>query len=151
MFTSRLIRLHLKRRYRGYSQSPAFKNDVLEKIIYNSELQRKKVVQHWHNLKVKYTKQKQVEMRCDVAPVTLQYLDEYSAQNETILEPKVINEPKEKPHILPYSIVNKVTNFDKDNEKLKDFENNEVYNDCKSRCGRVSVLTVFLIWCCIFR
>lgn len=131
MFISRLIRLHLKRRYRGYSNSPAFKNDVLEKVVYNSVLQSKKSVQNWHNLKVKYTKQKQVEMRSDVLPVTLQYLDGYSAENKTIHEPNVIDEPKEKPHILPYGIVTKIANFDKDNENLKDSEDNEIHYDCK--------------------
>lgn len=132
MFAGRLLRIHPKRRFRAYCQSPAFEN-VLDRIVFNSVLQAKKAVQHWRKVNADVKSQKRIEMKCDVEPVTLQYLDEYIEQVETV-EPDVVNEVKNTPYSLPYSIISK-TNFNKNDEQIKDNDDNEINYDCKSRYG----------------
>lgn len=130
MFASRLLQLHLRRRCRGYGQMVAVKNDVLDRIVYNSVLQSKKTVQHWKNVREKARDQKRVELKSDVEPVTLQYLNEFSEPNKTE-EPKIVDESTDRPHILPYSIVNKVIS-DVDSKQIEDNEDQEINYDCKS-------------------
>lgn len=129
MFASRLCRLHLKRRCRTYSQSPAFKNDVLEKIVYNSVLQKTKTGRYWKNVNENNKKQKLIGLKQDIEPVSLQYLNEYIEQ-DAVETPKVVEELKEIPLVLPYSIVNRIT-INEDEKKIKNCENNEIDYDSK--------------------
>lgn len=130
MFANRLLQLHLRRRCRGYGQKAALKNDVLDRIVFSSVLQSKKTVQHWKNVREKARDQKRVELKSDVEPVTLQYLNEYSEPDKTE-EPPIPNESKDRPHILPYSIVNKIIS-DVDGKQIEDSEDQEMNYDCKS-------------------
>lgn len=131
MFASRLLRLHLKRRCRYYGQRPALKTDVLDRVVYNSWLQDKKSVKYWHNVKENYTNQKRVEIRRDVVPVSLQFLDGYSEHDDTV-KPKLVEELKDVPYSLPYSIVSRI-NVKNDGDQIEDNEDNEINYDCKLR------------------
>lgn len=135
MFASRLLRLHLKRQCRAYGQSPKFKDDVLDRILYNSVVQSKKVVHYYRNLKEKSKKQKKVEMRCDVEPVTLEYLDGYAEQGDESVNPSRIAQGlKDAPYNLPYSIYRKI-DIHGNNENNENNQNNEVNYDCKCNAG----------------
>lgn len=135
MFAGRLLGLHLKRQCRACGQSPAFKNDVLDRILYNSVAQSKKVVQYYGNLKEKYKKQKKVEKRCDVEPVTLEYLDGYAGQGDESVNPsRVAQGLKDAPFNLPYSIYRKI-DIHGNNENNENNQNNEVNYDCKYSVG----------------
>jgi hypothetical protein len=130
MFASRLLRSHLQRRCRTYGQSPAFKNDVLDRIVYNSVLQGKKTVKHWSNVREKSKKQRLEEMKCDVEPVSLQYLDGYAAAADETAERRAAEVSKDNPHNFPYSIVSKIV-ADKDADKqTEDNDDNEINYDC---------------------
>lgn len=131
MFASRLLRLHLKRRCRDYSQRPDLKTDVLDRVIYNCALQRKKTVKYWHSVKEKKTNQKRVEIRHDVEPVSLQFLDEYSKRDETV-KPTLVENSKDVPYSLPYSIVSRI-NANNDVDQIEDNKDNEINYDCKLR------------------
>lgn len=135
MFAGHLLRLHLKRQCRAYGQSPAFKNDVLDRIVYNSETQRKKIGQYYRNMKEKLKKQQKVEIRCDVEPVTLEYLDGYAEQSDESVDPsRVAQGLKDAPYTLPYSIYRKI-DVHGNNENYENNQNNEVNYDCKSSVG----------------
>lgn len=131
MFANRLLQLHLRRRCRGYGQIAALKSDVLDRIVYNSVLQSKKIVQYWKNVREKSRDQKQIELKSDVEPVTLQYLNEYSEPDKTE-EPQVLSESIDRPHVLPYSIVSKIVS-NVDGKQIEDYEDQEINYDCKSR------------------
>jgi len=138
MFASRLLRSHLRRRCRAYGQFPAFKNDMLDRIVYNSVLQNKKTAFHWRQVWEKNKNQKRVEMKCIVEPMSLQFLDGYGEQDKTAVS-KLVKEPKHTPYSLPYSIVSKIS-ANENGEQLEDNGNNEIHYDCKSRYNRVFVL-----------
>lgn len=128
MFASRLLRSHLKRRCRAYGQSPAFKNDVLDRIVYNSVLQGKKTVKHWCNVREKFKKQRSEEMKCDVEPVSLQFLDGYTAADETANH-REAEVSTGRLHNFPYSIISKIVR-DKDfSQQIEDNKDNEVNYD----------------------
>lgn len=130
MFVSRLLRSQLKRWCRAYGQSPAFKNDVLDRIVYNSVLQGKKTVKHWCNVREKYKKQRLEEMKSDVEPVSLQYLDGYTATDETAKR-RAAEVSIDRPHNFPYSIVSKIVS-DKDvSKQTEDNTDNEINYDCE--------------------
>lgn len=139
MFAGRLLRAHLKRRCRAYCQSPAFKDDVLERIVFNSVLQSKKAAQHWRKLNSDVKNRKRVETMSDVEPVTLRYLDEYVEQQDEAAEEQppddVAKEARNnRPYSLPYTIISE-TNYDKNAEQIKDSgggDDNEVNYDRKS-------------------
>lgn len=137
MFVNRLLWLHLKRRCCAYSQSTALKNDALEKIVYNSVLQSKKNTQFWRKLGEKNKIQKQVEIKSYVEPVSLQYLDEYVQQKETPPNPRIVEGSEDRPHVLPYSIVSKVSPIANEEEEIKENEDNEINYDCKFECNRI--------------
>lgn len=142
MFAGRLLRSHVRRRCRAYGQSPAVKNDVLDRIVYNSVLHSKKLAQHWHEMRERNKNQKLVEMKCDVEPVSLQFLDGYSEQVETGV-PELAEEPKFKPYSLPYSIVNKVEHNENGQKLEEDNEDNEINYDRKSMYSRVFLVCFF--------
>lgn len=129
MFASRLLRLHLNRRYRDYSQKPDLKIDVLDRVIYNCALQRKKSANYWQSVKEKNKNQKRVEIRHDVEPVSLQFLDGYSEHDKTV-KPKLVEKLKDVPYSLPYSIVSKI-NSNNDGDQIEDNKDNEINYDCK--------------------
>lgn len=129
MFTCRLLRSHLKRRCRTYGQSLAFENDVLGRILYNSVLQSGKTARHWRNVKQSSRDQKRVEIRCDVEPVTLQYLDECGERVRPVGPDPAAEEPNySAPYSLPYSISSKVI-AKEDGEQCEDHEENEINYD----------------------
>lgn len=147
MFANRLLQLHLRRRCRGYGQMAGLKNDVLDRIVYSSVLQGKKAAQHWRNMREKSEKQKRVELKCDVVPVSLQYLDDCAEQDKPD-EPQTSDEPEDRPHVLPYSIVSKVA-ADEAGKQTGDYEDHQELNyDRESRLGWISstrlVLSFFL-------
>lgn len=114
-----LLRMHLTRRYCAQRQSSVPENDFLDKkIIYNSAWQSKKTSRFWYDVRVKAKIQKRVEKKCDVEPVTLQYLDEYVEHNTTI-EPEEVCVKDEPPFVLPYSIIRKI-NVDEDQNLTED-------------------------------
>lgn len=130
-FSSRLLRLHLKRRCHTYAQSSVLKFTAFDKIIFNSVLQNKKTGQYWKNVKDTIKIKKAIEIKRDVIPVSLQYLDGYTEQDETdTVGPKITNEIIDKPHHLPYSIVSKINDI-KDDENVEDYVDNKVNYDCK--------------------
>lgn len=88
-------------------------------------------------MREKFEKQKLEEMKCDVEPVSLQYLDEYAAQDKTT-EPGAADVLPDRPHNFPYSIVSKIVG-DKDHGKqTEDNEDNEINYDCESTVVMVS-------------
>lgn len=132
MFANRLLRSHLKRRCRAFGQLSALKNDVLDKIVYNSVLQNKKVTKYWNNKHEKYQQQKLIEIKREIEPVSLHYLDGY-VDRDTVDVPDTEATQKSQddaPHILPYSIVNPVTAV-KGGENVVDCGSNEINYDCK--------------------
>lgn len=141
MFASRLLRSHLKRRCRAYCQLPAIKNDVLDRIVYNSVLQGKKTVKHWCNVREKLKKQRFEEMKCDVEPVSLQYLDGYSGGDETA-DRRTTEVSVDKPHNFPYSIVSKIVSYKDVSKQTEDSEDNEINYDCK--CYHYYDIRIFL-------
>lgn len=132
MFASRLLRSHLKRRCLSYGQSSALKIDVLDRLVYNSVLQSLKTSKFWKNIQENKIKQKHVEIRRDVEPVSLQFLDEYSKQDD-IVKSKSEKESTYRPYNLPYSIVKKI-NSNNDVDRIEDNEDNEINYD--SKCNR---------------
>jgi len=92
-------------------------------------LQNKKTTFHWRQVREKIKDQKRVEMKCDVEPVSLQYLDGYGEQDKTAVS-KPIEEPKDTPYSLPYSIVSKVS-ANETGEQLEYDGDNEIHYDCK--------------------
>lgn len=130
MFATRLLRSHLKRWCRAYGQSPAFKNDVLDRIVYNSVLQGKKPVKHWCNVREKLKKQKFEELKCDVEPVSLQYLDGYTGADETA-EHRAAEVSMDRPHNFPYSIVSKIVSDKHVSKQTEENEDDEISYDCK--------------------
>lgn len=131
MFASRLLlRSHLKRRCRAYGQSPALKNDVLDRIVYNSVLQGKKAVKHWCNVREKLKKQRLEELKCNVEPVSLQYLDGYTGADETV-EHRAAEVSMDRLHNFPYSIVSKIVSHKHVSKQTEDNEDNEINYDCK--------------------
>lgn len=141
-FSGQLLRLHLKRRCSAYAQSPALK--YTDKIVYNSVLQSKKTGQYWANVKNKIQNKNLVEIKHDVVPVCLQYLDGYAGQDETeTVEPKLTNEIS-KPHNLPYSIVSKINKVLRDDENVEDDVNSKVNYDCMSLFNAFLILFIII-------
>ncbi|XP_025423199.1 nitric oxide-associated protein 1 [Sipha flava] len=129
MFVNRLVWLHLKRRSCAYSQSTALKNDVLDKIVYNSVLQDSKSSQYWRKVGEKKKILKRIEFKHDIEPVSLQYLDGYIEQKDSAPKPIVVKGSEDRPHVLPYSIVSKVNSINNDEKQIEENEDNEIYYD----------------------
>lgn len=144
MFACRLLQLHLKRRCRAYSQSPAFKNDVLDKIVFNSVLQSTKTSTFWKNVRVKAKSQKRVETKCDVEPVVLQYLDSYVKQSKVVESKDDV--VKDKPLNFPYSIVSEVK-VNKDDDQNYDTKDTGITYDRKYYCDTYFFFYSFIISC----
>lgn len=139
MFVNRLFWLHLKRRCCAYSQSPALKNDALDKIVYSSVLQNNKTSQYWRKVEEKHKIQKRMEIKCDVEPVSLQYLDGYVEREDTASKSRAPEEGSEgRQHVLPYSIVSQVNSIDAEEARIgEDNEDNEINYDCKFKCKMI--------------
>lgn len=149
-FSGRLLRLHVKRRCSSFARSPAFK--YTDKIVYNSVLQSKKTGQYWANVKDKIQNKNLVEIKHDVVPVCLQYLDGYDGQDkiETV-EPELTDEIVGKPHNLPYSIVSKIDKVLRHDENVEDDVNSKVNYDCMSLFNALLILfIIYIVFLCLF-
>jgi len=98
-------------------------------------LQREKLTDYRRNVREKKKNQKRVEMKRDVEPVSLQFLDGYSEQDKTEV-PKLNEKPVDRVYSLPYSIVSKIEATNHNEEQLEDNENDEIYYDRTLRCDR---------------
>lgn len=132
MFACRLLRSHLRRRCRAYGNSPAYESDVTDKIVFNSVLQSKKASQHWRRVREKAKDRKRVEMKCDVEPVALQYLDDYAEPAEPS-ESEDVEEFKDRMYTLPYSIFSKTGAHGDGERGTEDNADDEVDYDRKLR------------------
>lgn len=68
-------------------------------------------------------------MKCEVEPVSLQYLDGYAAVDETTKH-RAAGASIDRPHNFPYSIVNKIVTEKDVGKQMEDNDDNEIYNDC---------------------
>lgn len=137
MFVNRLVWLHLKRRCCAYGQSTALKNDALDKIVYNSVLQDNKNSQYWRKVKEIKKNHKRIEFKCDIEPISLQYLDKYIEQKDAAPKSRVVKETEDKPHVLPYSIVSRVNSINNEEERVEGNEDNEIDYDRKFECYNI--------------